>query len=125
MAILTEVFFRSCPNTFGNILVSVIWCPQLKSDLSLSNQIFENYLEKNSLKTKSNLSNGILKDKASYISSYVLSFVVSEVYAVQSQDYTILQKTSQANPLGLGVLLLLCYSLADKNVFFYLCTSLI
>ena len=98
--------------------------PQLNSNLSLFYQIVESYLAKKALKTKSKISHRRLKDKAGYISSYILSSIVSELYAAQSQDDTILRKTSQAILLGLGVLLLLCYCLDDKNVVFRLCASL-
>lgn len=75
-----QIFFRNCSNFCGDILVSFIGYSQLKSSISLSNQIVENYLEKKSLKTKIKISNGILNDKAGYISVYILSFIISELY---------------------------------------------
>lgn len=42
--------------------------------------------KKKGLRINSHKANGILKDKAGYMSSYILSFTISELYAAWSQN---------------------------------------
>lgn len=82
-----EPFFKkNYLNSWGNVLTHLVECSQLTSDLNVSNEIIEHHLEKVS-SSKCDNANGIFKDKTEYISSYFLSFIVSESYAAYCQEY--------------------------------------